>query len=232
MTMKNFMKWLDNFWYHYKWRVIIIAFFAFVFVICGAQMITRENYDAYILYSGPALFDGEDESSVRSALGFVSGDYNGDGEKKICLTSIVVLSDDEIAEAKEQAVKEGTTLAYDYNQRQTSIKQYTTELMTGRSYLCFLSEYMYDMCKDKDRFVPIGEVTGDTPEGAYDECAVRLFDTEYGRYFSGAFQKMSEDTLICLRRISVSDASNKKAAAEYENYAEIFKNIINFEVKQ
>ena len=40
-----FMRWLDNFWYHHKWKVIIIAFFAIVIIIGVVQMLSKEDSD-------------------------------------------------------------------------------------------------------------------------------------------------------------------------------------------
>ena len=91
---------------------------------------------------------------------------------------------------------------------------------------------MYLTCADKDRFVPLDELRGYSPEGAYDECALRLSETSYGEYFSSALGKMGDDILVGVRRISVSDAASKNAAAEYENYITIFKNIAEFEIKK
>ena len=230
--MNKIIKWFDNFFYHYKWRVFFIVFFAGVFIFCGLQMINRTNYDCYLLYAGPTLFTGDEENAILDDLSFIVDDFNGDGEKNICLTNIVALSDDDIAKAEKQAKEEGTTLGYDYTSRQRAMKQYTSELMTGKSYLCFLSEYMYLTCADKDRFVPLDELLGYSPEGAYDECALRLSETSYGEYFSSALGKMGDDILVCVRRISVSDAASKNAAAEYENYKTIFKNIAEFEIKK
>lgn len=230
--MNKIVKWLDNFFYHYKWRVIFITFFVGVFVFCGVQLFNRENYDCYLLYAGPTLLTGEEKDAILRDLAFVTDDYNGDGENKICLTGIVAISDDDIAKAEEEAKALGTKYEYDYSARQRAMQQYSNELMTGRSYLCFLSEYMYERCADSGCFVPVDEILGYLPEGAYDECALRLGKTPYGEYFSSVFGKMGDGTLLCLRRISLADAENKNAVAEYENYKKIFKNIAEFEIKK
>ena len=44
-----FLKWLDNYWYHYKWPTIIISFFAIVLIVVIAQMVNRPKYDIVIL---------------------------------------------------------------------------------------------------------------------------------------------------------------------------------------
>ena len=41
----RFLKWLDNYWYHYKWRTIVILFFAVLLIVCVVQCSTVEKYD-------------------------------------------------------------------------------------------------------------------------------------------------------------------------------------------
>ena len=43
-------KWLDNYWYHYKWVTLAVVFFVTVFSALTAQMLTKEKPDAVILY--------------------------------------------------------------------------------------------------------------------------------------------------------------------------------------
>jgi hypothetical protein len=90
---------------------------------------------------------------------------------------------------------------------------------------------MYEQMKDKDRFVPLADVFDTVPAGAVDECAVRLSETEFGSYFADATSVMGEDTVVCLRRISVQDAGSDKKTAEYENHMDFFKRLIEFKVK-
>ena len=40
-------KWLENYWYHYKWATIISAFFITVAVICIVQIASKKNYNIY-----------------------------------------------------------------------------------------------------------------------------------------------------------------------------------------
>lgn len=229
--MKNFIKWLDNFWYHYKWPTIIITFFVAVFGICISQMVTRNNYDAYILYSGGHFFTAEEEKAVMNSLEYVMEDYDGNGEKSLCMTKFIVLSEEELDAARAAAEAEGEVLAYNYQTRTEALKQFEMEVMTGQSYLCFLSEAMYGRAADAERFVALSAVAGGEVQGAYDEYAVRLADTEFGKYFSAALSPLGEDTLVCLRRISVTDAASEKATEEYENYKDMFSALLAFEVK-
>ena len=43
--MSKFLKWLDNYWYHYKWHTIIVAFFLIIGIISTVQIFNRETYE-------------------------------------------------------------------------------------------------------------------------------------------------------------------------------------------
>ena len=45
--MSKVLKWLDNFWYHYKWVAIIVTFFLVLGIILIVQLVSRENYEGY-----------------------------------------------------------------------------------------------------------------------------------------------------------------------------------------
>ncbi|MBQ8696509.1 MAG: hypothetical protein IJ519_02210 [Clostridia bacterium] len=229
--MNRLIKWLDNYWYHYKWHTLIVSFFLVVGVICTVQMLNKEEYDVYALYSGGKYFTVDEQKAVEEAFSYVIEDYDGNGEKNACLTRIVVLSAEELKQKQEEANAENENLAYNFESRTDAIEQLSMELMTGQSYVCFFSEGMYDQVKDKDRFVTLDSIFDTVPEGAVDECAVRLSETNFGSYFSEALSVMGEDTVVCLRKISVQDAGSDKKTEEYENHTEFFKKIIEFKVK-
>lgn len=230
--MKKFIKWIDNYWYHYKWQTIIAAFFVVVVGICAAQMFNRQEYDAYVMYAGGDFFTIEQEHAMLNALSTVSDDYDGNGEKSLCMNKLFVLSEQELEDARDAAEAEGEKLAYNVETRKQTLEQFQVEMMTGHAYVCLLSEDMYARCEDKERFVSVSELLGYTPAGAYDEYAVRFSETEFGQYFAQAFEPLGEGTLICLRQISLPDAQNKNARAEYENYRALFRGILEFTVKK
>ena len=58
----------ENFWYHYKWPTLIIAFFALFFLIAIAQMSSKPKYDAHLLYAGPTYLDGEVVAEILQSV--------------------------------------------------------------------------------------------------------------------------------------------------------------------
>ena len=79
--MKKIWKWLDNFWYHNKWKTIIIAFFLIVFIIGFVQCMQKTDADVSILYVGPEVVTGEEYDAMEKSLeSRIDTDYNGDGK--------------------------------------------------------------------------------------------------------------------------------------------------------
>ena len=62
--------WFQNYWYYYKWPVILAVFFVVVIVFCVVQSESREDADAYILFAGPKFFElGEKELEYHKQMG-------------------------------------------------------------------------------------------------------------------------------------------------------------------
>ena len=73
-------KWLDNYWYHYKWVTLAVVFFVTVFSVLTAQMLAKEKPDAVILYGGPAVLTANETRDLEIAFRSVlPSDFNADG---------------------------------------------------------------------------------------------------------------------------------------------------------
>ena len=68
VIQNRFLKWLDNFWYHYKWTVIVVAFFLFVGIVCLVQCSGRESADLTVTYAGGFVFNEEERAALSNAL--------------------------------------------------------------------------------------------------------------------------------------------------------------------
>ncbi|MBR5314827.1 MAG: hypothetical protein IKU45_05400, partial [Clostridia bacterium] len=65
--MNKTLKWLDNFWYHYKWHVIIGLFVIVFLVVAIGQMIDKDKVDAYVMYAGPTSFMPSEIDEMQNA---------------------------------------------------------------------------------------------------------------------------------------------------------------------
>ncbi len=192
---------LSNFWYHHKWKVILITAFAFIFITVGTQFIGKSNPDIKILYAGPLYFTPNQSQGVSLCLQNVMEDYNGDGEKKIAITDMVYMTAEQMLRAQEAAEAAGEEFAVDRQSNAQTAEQFTYEIMAGDCWLCFFSPEQYESVADVEAFVPLTEIFGEVPAGAIDECGIRISETKFYKYYT-AMQIFGEDTILALRKLT------------------------------
>ena len=130
--MKKVWKWLDNFWYHHKWKTIIISFFLIVFIIGFVQCVQKTDADVSILYVGPEVVTGEDYDAMEKSLeSRLDRDTNDDGEIAVQFTDRVYLSEAQLKEKEDEAAKEGEALYYDKAAMKNSLDQARQWILSG-----------------------------------------------------------------------------------------------------
>lgn len=196
-------RWFDNFWYHHKWKTIIIAFFAVVVLVCALQMCNKEDEgDIKVLMAGPYGFSTE-ESGIADLQAFLDKslpeDYDGNGTKKVTIINYTVYSEEQIKERQAQDIYVSTGTNAD------NYQQYISYLQTGESSLLFLDPWLAEQL-NKGQLLELGGLLGYLPEGAIIQTdaegnpavyGIRLGDTALYRD-NIAMQALPEDTVICL----------------------------------
>lgn len=207
------LKWLDNFWYHHKWAVIITAFFLVVALVCGVQMANKQSYDACVMFIGNGgKITGTQYQDILSSLKTVCADTDGDKEISVLFSREAFISD------------EDDPVASNINSNITTFMQSS---LYQDYYLYFIDPVLYDYYKDSGMFVPLADYVENIPEEImYDACAIKLSMCEFYSY--AGISAMPEDTLIVLKTVPYF-TSNKKT--EYCKslqlaHAEIITNII------
>lgn len=212
---------LSNFWFYYKWHIIIAVLAVAVIAICTFQACNREKEDMSVVYAGSTYIDGSKYDEIAKLLSSVlPEDIDGDGKKNVSFVKYQIYSNDEINDLKSS----GSTV--DTARNSSNYSSFTTYMMTGESSVCFLSKDIYESLRDNGRLKALSEIFGEVPSNAYDEYAVRLADTDLYRYNS-AVQIMGEDTFICVALKNVN--KNEK---NYAHEVNMFKAIVNYSVKQ
>jgi oligopeptide/dipeptide ABC transporter ATP-binding protein len=56
----------ENFWYHHKWKTIIIGFVVMLLVVCIAQAGSRDKTDVYVMYAGRIVETGPARSVITA----------------------------------------------------------------------------------------------------------------------------------------------------------------------
>lgn len=223
----GFIKWLDNFWYHYKWHSLISLFLVITVTVCALQMCHRESYDAYILYAGGHSFNRTSEngdfseySKAKVTLeGFV-GDYDDDGEVNIAFRNLFLPSEDEMKELGE------TELSLAFSDRQDM----STIMASSDYYVCFISADVFEDYNKSGLFRDLSYLTptSDTYEFYNEEkTAIRFSELEFSNL--AGMTKLPSDTLICMRKIPTLTHLNRDEVEEvYEESEEIIRAILAY----
>lgn len=243
VVSNRFLKWLDNFWYHYKWTVIIVAFFVLVFVVCFSQCVQKVDINLPVVYAGGyqsvdaerLSWTEEDRTAIKNVLSSLYRSQGGSEEKNVGFLTYNIYTEEQLrAMATEPPEREGESekfSPYAFNAaKQNNIAEFdafSNYMGTGECSIWLLSEYVYEEKLVKDRAMPLSEIWGEEiPEGAYDAYAIRLGDTALYRYYD-ALHVLPEDTLIVMTRGWIMGASSD--ADTYESYLQLYRAMVGFE---
>lgn len=74
-----------NFWYHYKWTVIVVSFLVIVGAFLIFQALTTEKYDTTVIFCTHTYFSSQQIGELEKELEDAFGDLNGDGKTDIAV---------------------------------------------------------------------------------------------------------------------------------------------------
>ncbi len=228
--MRKVLKWLDNYWYHYKWVTIIVAFFVIVGSVMIVQYATRDTYDSLVLYAGPGMPDANEALEIENAFeAILPYDYDENGTKDVSLNPLFLLTDEQIEDVQYTVDEEGKMRYVNTSEMMKTKEQFSTQIFAGESLICLLDPAWYETVKKQDGFVALEYILDSVPEYAVDEYSVYLKDTPFAKYFT-ALGTLPEDTLLCFRRLPTTTAlkNKEKEDARYQFNKELFKAIFEF----
>lgn len=213
--------WFRNYWYYYKWRVIIVGAFLAIGIICFSQCAGKQDYDVSILYAGPHLFEtGESDAIASTFEQLMEKDYNDDGKKVADFIGLSAFSDDQI----NAAVGENPTEETVYKYAQYTIKNVQSNFAQiaskGDVSICLVDAYWYKILLDAGHLLDLKSALGYEPRRLIDDYSIYLSDLPVYDYFSETLGKLPEDTILCFRKMSVtSSITGKKQADEMYEYS-------------
>lgn len=222
-------KWA-NFWYHNKVKVIIITFFVVVIGVIVTQLISRSNPDVSILYSGPDYITPNMNRDFCSMIEDIIDDYNDDGKKYAQLNDIVYKTEGQIEEFESELEENGDDGSFDKTSNAQAAERFTYEIFGGDASICILGEDQYEIVASQGGFMRLDEIMDEIPEGAIDDCGVRLSETKLYKFYAAA-QIFPEDCVLAIRKVSTMSAltGRKKAERVHEYSVDLFCKMVNFE---
>ena len=214
----RFLRWLDNFWYHYKWTVIVVGFFAIVSIICFVQCAGNEKGDMVVSYAGECTMSADERRRLVTVLeSLTPKKANGATGQSVTVNNYLIYDHEKLKESYTDEKGEIYQMGYQMAlaESQKSLQTFDTYVGTGDSAIYLISEYVYLQRPDLGRMMrPLSTMGVDTSDCAYSDYAIRLADTAFYQYYQGSLGFLPEDTLLLMpARIVFTD---EKAYADYE----------------
>ena len=211
----KFLRWFDNFWYHHKWKTIIVSFFVIVVLVCTLQMCMSEKEDISFVYAGNAFLSANDIDNIEKVIEHVMPeDFDNNGEKTAILVGYQIYSEEQINDIQKEHPDEDVGLYIDRSFNANNYDEFYKYMQTGESSVCFLDRSLFDSLVKNNRVLELSEVLGYTPESALDKYGVRLGDLDiYDEY--SVLKVLPEDTVVCiLRSLAIGKNSKPKIYAQ------------------
>ncbi len=235
LTSSNkFLNWLENFWFHHKWKIIIVSFFAIVLIVGLVQCMGKEKHDieANITIATHTIYYKENVQALESDLRALMPTDSAEKSKNVTLTLYKIYSEEEMNAANsEKDGNDNPIIVADPTYNKSQMQEYNSYIMTGECTVMILSEYLYEELVDRRTedilLKPMSEIFGeDLPAGVTEDgYGIKL--TETGAYKNlDSFKFLPKDSVICIMR---PFALRGDAGQEKHEYAvEYFKDIIEF----
>lgn len=194
-------KWLENYWYHYKWATIISAFFITVAVICIVQIASKKNYNIYIRYVGDSVITGTQYDDMTGALEKI---VSGDKKDSVNFAQVAYISDDDNP----------------YKNEKNAVARETLSSMLVQPYYIYIMDMTaYNDYKDSGVFAPLSSIfEEDITDISYDEYALYLSKTEFLKNAPG-MEWVEEDTVIVIKIVPYDSVfTGKKSKSELASF--------------
>jgi len=194
-------KWLENYWYHYKWATIISAFFITVAVICIVQIASKKDYNIYIRYVGDSVITGTQYDDMTGALEKI---VSGDKKDSVNFAQVAYISDDDNP----------------YKNEKNAVARETLSSMLVQPYYIYIMDLTaYNDYKDSGVFVPLSSIfEEDITDIYYDEYALYLSKTEFLKNAPG-MEWVEEDTVIVIKIVPYDSVfTGKKSKRELASF--------------
>lgn len=205
-------KWLENYWYHYKWATIISAFFITVAVICIVQIASKKNYNIYIRYVGDSVITGTQYDDMTGALEKI---VSGDKKDSVNFAQVAYISDEDNP----------------YKNEKNAVARETLSSMLVQPYYIYIMDLTaYNDYKDSGVFAPLSSIfEEDITDISYDEYALYLSKTEFLKNAPG-MEWVEEDTVIVIKIVPYDSVftgkKSKRELASFDIHKEFLRSMV------
>ncbi len=210
----TFGQWIANVWYYYKWFILLGVVVLTGVVVASVQFFSRVEPDASILYVGPRVVsERRCEEIAASAEALMKTDPNGDGKKKVDISTVAL--------STQYASLIGNELPgqteYD------AYMDYRNEILAGDACVLLLDPLFYGQLEKDGVLLPLSEALGEIPDGAQ-KCGIALEDLAL--YRRDGFSALAPETILCFRYPSAySVPDGEERAAIQKRQLSVFRDL-------
>ena len=225
-TNSKFAKWLDNYWYHYKWITIGVVFLIAVIIICSVQLGEKEKDDVTVLYAGPYQLSAREANSISAVFNTVMPeDFDGNGEKFTRIVEYLIYSEEQIKKIEAETDEYGMSIDVNNQTITANYDRYYEYIVVGESAICLVDEHLYRNLSMYGRLLPLNVALGEDSGYEENQYGIRLGSLDIYKEYS-ALRVLPEETVVCfLRQTVVGKLSKDK---NYENELRMFDAIVNY----
>ena len=214
--MEKTIKWLENYWYHYKWVTIITVSSLIALCVCLFQCSAKDKYDMYLLYAGPYYIGIEQNTAIIDAV----NDHMENEKQGVCVNNFTYVS----KETQKKYDQEG--IYYNIGANAQQREDFLDFLYTANFNMIVLDPELYSMIDSEKLLTPLAEISDKCADASFDGYAIHLYDTSLPSKYK-VFSEMPEDTVICFRKnVLIQNLSSKNNKETYNYHTYIFKKII------
>ena len=180
-----------------------------------------------LVFAGSTTLNAEQHKNVVDVFNAVAPKDKDEKQLTTLLTQYSVYTEEEMKKActNEDGTFSPSAFASFKQVTQDHLKTFGTYVMTGESGIWLVSEYVYEVQNLKKLAKPLNELFESVPEGAFDDYAIRLADTEIYQYYD-ALKVLPEDTLIVMSQPLVMGQIADEAI--YQEFLDTYYAIVNF----
>lgn len=228
-----FLAWLDNFWYHYKWHVIVIVFFVSVIALCVGQFVSKPKYDTNFAIGSWYRMSEDQKSDYAEVINhLLPEDYDGNGSKNVNIMVYQIYSNEDVEEEKKIAEAESEKYFFNTKYNTDEFNNFSQFTMTGECSVFLISPHLYATLSSAERLLPMTELYKDRelPQGVTEDGnGIYISQTDFYNYHP-AVQVMPDDMILCILKPMVWGGSSDEAS--YAKEKAFFCAIADFEVKE
>ena len=222
--------WFENVWYHYKWTILVVAFFLFVAIVCLVQCTTTPHKDAYITFGGSYTMTSDEKVAVERVFNELSKKVFGEEGLAVGVTDFPFYTEEELRALytdPETGDFNGPAFHAAKGMNTNRLEELSSYMMTGECSIWLVNTSVYEAQHMSEKLaVPLADTFATIPAGAYDEYAIRLGDTAIYQYYE-ALQVLPADTLIVLTYPYFMGASSNEQT--YEQFKTLYRAIVEFQ---